>query len=318
MKTLHITLAAIAILSSAFTGTAQTINCDLFTVTGLEPDTFDVNSTLINIEMAGGVSDFANYPYIPAVTDCNGDTVATGGMFFFGQIGGTEQGYPVSLLAEDVCLPLTIEFVFGNDLFETDTCLLTFGGNNLCDLFTVTGIEPDTLNPLNTLIHIQMAGDPFEQIYYPLITSVTDCNGDEVATGEMVFFGQLGQTTMSYPVSAFGNDACFPIAIEFEFEFGETFPSNVSCLLTFDGIELNVPKQPVHEMSLYPNPTTSEIQLSSYESMNGKAYGIFDTTGGLVLSGRLSDTNARIDLRSLPEGVYVLMVDGRAKRMVKE
>jgi hypothetical protein len=318
MKTIHFTLVACGILSCAFTATAQTINCDSFTVIGLEPDTFDVNNTLIQIEMGGGDADFANYPYIPSITDCNGDTVATGGMFFFGQIGGTVSGYPVSAIGDDVCLPLTIEFIYGNDLFETDTCLLTFGGNSLCDLFAVTGIEPDTLNPFNTLINIEMAGDPFDQVNYPFINAVTDCNGDTVATGEMVFFGQLGQTTLGYPVSAIGSDVCFPITVQFDFAFGETFPSNVSCLLTFDGIELNVLKQPVHEMSVFPNPTKSEFQLLTYESMNGKAYGIFDTTGGLVLSGTLSDTNARVDLSALQEGMYIVMVDGRAKRVVKE
>jgi len=131
MKTLHITLAACAILSCVFTATAQTINCDSFTVVGLEPDTFDIDNTLIQIEMSGDGADFANYPYIPSVTDCNGDTVATGDMYFFGQIGGTVMGYPVSALSADVCLPLTIEFIYVNDLFETDTCLLMFGSTGL-------------------------------------------------------------------------------------------------------------------------------------------------------------------------------------------
>jgi len=165
MKTLHFTLAAFAFLSCAMTATAQTITCDLFTVTGLEPDTFDVNSTLINIEMAGGVSDFANYPYIPAVTDCNGDTVATGGMFFFGQIGGTEQGYPVSLLANDVCLPLTIEFVFGNDLFENDTCQFTYGTSGLSSTFNAF-IKLDIFpNPTQGIFQIEStfvySGEPY-------------------------------------------------------------------------------------------------------------------------------------------------------------
>jgi len=142
MKTLQITLAAFAFLSCAMTANAQTITCDLFTVTGLEPDTFDVNSTLINIEMAGGVSDFANYPYIPAVTDCNGDTVASGGMFFFGQIGGTVSGYPVSAISDDVCLPLTIQFVYSDNFLIADTCLFTYGSTNLSSTF-------DTFNQLH-------------------------------------------------------------------------------------------------------------------------------------------------------------------------
>jgi hypothetical protein len=155
MKRRHITLAAFAFLSCAMTATAQTITCDLFTVTGLEPDTFDVNNTLINIEMAGGVSDFANYPYIPSITDCNGDTVATGGMFFFGQIGGTEQGYPVSLLADDVCLPLTIEFVFGNDLFENDTCQFTYGTSGLSSTFNAFNKLDIFPNPTQGILQIE-------------------------------------------------------------------------------------------------------------------------------------------------------------------
>jgi hypothetical protein len=155
MKTLHITLASFAILACTFTADAQTINCDSFTVIGLEPDTFDLNNTLIQIEMSGGNADFANYPYIPAITDCNGDTVATGGMFFFGQIGGTEQGYPVSLLAEDVCLPLTIEFVFGNDLFENDTCQFTYGTSGLSSRYNAFNKLDVFPNPTQGILQIE-------------------------------------------------------------------------------------------------------------------------------------------------------------------
>jgi len=134
MKTLHHLLAAMMLIVASGSTHAQTINCDWFTVTGLAPDTLNVNSTLINIQMVGGFSDFINYPVISSVTDYTGDTVATGGLWFFGQMGGTTQGYPVSQLENDVCLPLTIEFVYGNESFENDTCLLTFDGTNLCEL----------------------------------------------------------------------------------------------------------------------------------------------------------------------------------------
>jgi hypothetical protein len=319
MKTLHITLAAFAMLFYAFTGTAQTITCDLFTVTGLESDTFDVNNTLIQIEMGGGDADFANYPYIPSITDCNGDTVATGGMFFFGQIGGTVSGYPVSAISDDVCLPLTIEFIYGNDLFETDTCLLTFDGTNLCELFTITGIEPDSLNPGFSNIQIQMDGDPFDQINYPQVMTVQDCFGDTISTGILTFFGQLGQTTQGYQVTELSDDICFPITVEFFYgDVDDFFPEGNTCLLTFNSPSLSVAHEQADSFSVFPNPTSGEIQLSLHESMTGKAYSIFDATGGLVISSRFTDTNARIDLSALSEGVYVLMVDGRAKRVVKE
>ena len=319
MKTLHFTLVACAIVSCSYTATAQTITCDWFTVTSIEPDTFDTNSTLIYIQMVGGISDFINYPVIASVTDCTGDTAATGGLWFFGQMGGTTQGYPVSIMQDDVCLPLNIEFVYGNENFETDTCMLTFDGTNLCELLTITGIEPDSLNPGFSNIQIQMDGNPFDQINYPQVMTVQDCFGDTISTGILTFFGQLGQTTQGYQVTALSDDICFPITVEFFYgDVDDVFPEGNTCLLTFNSPGLTIEHKQADSFSVFPNPTSGEIQLSYHESMTGKVYSIFDTTGNLVLSGRLSDTNARIDLSALPEGVYVLMVDGRAKRVVKE
>ena len=194
MKTLPFTLAAYAMLSFAFTGTSQSINCNLFTVTGLEPDTFDVNSTLINIEMAGGVSDFANYPYIPAVTDCNGDTVATGGMFFFGQIGGTETGYPVSAISDEVCLPLTIQFVYSDNFLIADTCLFTYGSTNLSSRF-------DTFNQLNVYPNPTSGNVQIESSWALSNTPyiVTD------QMGKIILQGSLNSTNTRIDMSGFSS-----------------------------------------------------------------------------------------------------------------
>jgi hypothetical protein len=318
MKTLHRLLAALMVLAASHALRAQTITCDWFTITGIEPDTLNLDNTLITIQMLGGFSDFITYPQIASVTDCTGDTVASGELWFFGQLGGTSQGYPVSLLEDDVCLPLTIEFVYGNDLFENDTCLLTFDGSVLCDLFTITGIESDSLNPSLSNIHIQMAGDPFDQINYPQILTVQDCNSDTISTGIQTFFGQLGQTTLGYPVSLLDSSICFPITVAFFYgSIDDVFPNGTTCLLTFDSPGLAVPHEKANQFSVFPNPTSNAIQLSHHESMAGKVYGIFDVTGGLVLSGRLLDTNPRIELSALPVGVYVLMVEGMATRVIK-
>jgi hypothetical protein len=117
------------VLTSHISG--QNITCELFSITGLEPDTFNVNNTMVNIAMAGEFSLFASYPYIASVTDCNGDTIASGDIYYFGQIGGTEQGYPVTSISENVCFPITIEFVYENDIFETDTCYYGYGSTGI-------------------------------------------------------------------------------------------------------------------------------------------------------------------------------------------
>lgn len=167
MKTIRITLAICALAFSAIAATAQ-ITCDSLSIISIEPDTFDVNNTLINIQMAGTEMDFINYPFIPAVWDCNGDTIASGNMFFFGQIGSTTQGYPVSTLAADVCLPLTVQFVYsiGDFVADNDTCLFTIESIDV----TSQSEQGDNLrafpNPTNGDIHISssssLVGQPYE------------------------------------------------------------------------------------------------------------------------------------------------------------
>ena len=75
-------------------------------------------------------------------------------MFFFGQIGQTTKGYPVSELSDDVCYPITVQFVFGNLDFETDTCLLTYGTSAL----SVQLLKEDefTLFPNPTVGEVQL------------------------------------------------------------------------------------------------------------------------------------------------------------------
>jgi hypothetical protein len=319
MKTLHIALIKTAMLIGSASLNAQTMTCDWFTVTGLEPDTFDINNTLIQIEMEGGIADFVNYPHIASVSDCTGDTVATGGLFFFGQIGGTEQGYPVNGISDDVCFPLTIEFIYSNDLFEADTCLLTFDGTNLCELFTITGIESDSLNPGFSNMNIQMAGDPFDQINYPQVMTVQDCFGDTISTGILTFFGQLGQTTQGYQVNALSDAICYPLTVEFFYgDVDDLFPEGNTCLLTFNSSGLPVARHQTDSFSVFPNPTTGEVQFSSDKSLTGKAYNLYNLMGGMVMSGRFLDSQASIDLSRLAPGSYLLRMDGKAIQILKE
>ncbi|MFM7902834.1 MAG: T9SS type A sorting domain-containing protein, partial [Bacteroidota bacterium] len=54
-----------------------------------------------------------------------GDTIASGNLYWFGQIGGTTIDYPVTLLPTAICTPnfLGYSAVF---VFDDDTCTLTF------------------------------------------------------------------------------------------------------------------------------------------------------------------------------------------------
>jgi hypothetical protein len=65
------------------------------------------------------------------------------------------------------------------------------------------------------------------------------------------------------------------------------------------------------QFSLYPNPSQSEIFLTSNNSLHDKIYNIFDLTGRVVSTGKIKHLNgsARIFINTLETGIYTLQVD---------
>jgi hypothetical protein len=149
-------LIATMILVTTFTYSSfgQTISCSNFCITNIALDTnlangFDIQ---ITIEMTGSNSDFANYPHISSLINAFGDTIASGSLFWFGQIGGTTQDYPVTLLPSAICTPnfLGYSAVF---VFNNDTCTLTFP--------CTTSLSDDDSKSRNHTIYPNPAQDEF-------------------------------------------------------------------------------------------------------------------------------------------------------------
>jgi hypothetical protein len=72
-----------------------TIDCASFCAAEILPGPDSATAMLVNLFFNGVNTDFINYPYVTAITSITGDTLATGSMNYFGQIGGTQQLYPV-------------------------------------------------------------------------------------------------------------------------------------------------------------------------------------------------------------------------------
>ena len=122
MKPMKQLLTVLIILLSMSMTNAQTINCSDFSILGFGPDQFNSGNSVVHIHFGGDTIDFIDYPFISVVTDCNGDTIATGNMNFFGQTGQTVQSYPVTGNITNACLPITVEFIYGNTNLQIDTC----------------------------------------------------------------------------------------------------------------------------------------------------------------------------------------------------
>ncbi len=57
-------------------------------------------------------------------------------------------------------------------------------------------------------------------------------------------------------------------------------------------------------MELYPNPTNGIIQLNNLPE--GCSYGVYNLSGQTMKSGNFTNTMERIDLSTLPTGIYLL------------
>lgn len=110
-------------ISSWIGASAQTIPCDLFCATSIQPDTFNTGYINVTIHFNGDSSSFINYPHIRLITDLDGDTLATGTLNFFGQIGGTSLDYPVETMLDSIPEDLQAIIHF---YFDQDSCILTY------------------------------------------------------------------------------------------------------------------------------------------------------------------------------------------------
>ena len=72
----------------------------------------------------------------------------------------------------------------------------------------------------------------------------------------------------------------------------------------------SIPVTKMDFLKIYPNPTRDIITLNVSTSLIGKEYTISDFSGRELKRYVISDTNEKIELNSLSNGVYVIQVLG--------
>lgn len=181
MKTKTILLTLFATISFSCTFMAQSVSCADFSVLGIAPNPFDSSAYDVSIQFSAPSTAHVNYPYVSAVLDCNGDTVATGGMSFFAQIGQSTNDYMVTLSGSLACEPLTVVFLYSTDSFDVDTCLLSFGMTaGLSDKSETTDAFSLFPNPLKSQVTIQTGISQLGTDYF-----VYDHTGKLMLTGKI-------------------------------------------------------------------------------------------------------------------------------------
>lgn len=74
-----------------------------------------------------------------------------------------------------------------------------------------------------------------------------------------------------------------------------------------EGLPLNVDEVTTTALSLYPNPATDIITVSSNAPLNDAAYKVFTIDGKQVMNGRL--LNKRLNVTTLSAGTYILRIE---------
>lgn len=85
---------------------------------------------------------------------------------------------------------------------------------------------------------------------------------------------------------------------------------------TFIEVTTNTEDFSNHALSIYPNPAQTTIYVNT-TGLGNSTYIFHDLTGRLVKSGQLMNQQQQIYIQELPNGIYILKMDGRMSKVVK-
>jgi hypothetical protein len=179
-----------------------------------------------------------------------------------------------------------------------------------CSDISIASVTANEFDSTTTLINIQLEGSAADFMNYPIVTSVTDCNGNVIATGSLFYFGQFGQSVQGYPVSLINGPICYPITAEFI--FGDMNLVNDTCQLTYAGPVSAIGEIDSNSAHAFYNSSLKEIQITS-NNINGIPYQLYNSTGQLMKSGTILSTVSRIGLEGNSNGIYILQM-GKEQR----
>lgn len=140
----------------------------------------NANMYQVSIQAGGDPAQIIGYPYIETVLDCNGDTVASGGLFWFGQIGQTTQDYPITLSGSLNCTPLTFIFHYLDAVGNPVYCPLVFGTTGLQGNAEGDGQIVTFPNPSTGTVFIQS-----DKVCAGAVYTVYDCSSRLISRGTL-------------------------------------------------------------------------------------------------------------------------------------
>jgi len=136
--------------------------------------------------------------------------------------------------------------------------------------------------------------------------NLPDSTTNSVGSNGFVTF-HVEQNPNLSPGTVITNDA------DIYFDFNDPITTNTTIHRIYEGFPNVLSLQDLvnnkESIVLYPNPTSSEITITS-DKFKNEPYTLYDQMGRAVGSGTLAGTNTTISLSTLSKGVYILKVEG--------
>jgi hypothetical protein len=174
--------------------------------------------------------------------------------------------------------------------------LTTFSSSHYCDSTSILHL---TVSSLPVRPHITARGDTLSTVVLAGVRYQWQMNGSDIAGATS---GSIVAPIQAYydVVALFGNGCISYSDTVWIYSLG------LSDLYTSGLIQL------------HPNPATESFTLSVKAEMIGSGYTFSDMTGRTIYSNMVEKENTIISLRGLSSGIYILQIEGRSYKVVKD
>lgn len=100
------------------------------------------------------------------------------------------------------------------------------------------------------------------------------------------------------------------------FGYYNTTSNHLPVSARFQFQALDAPEFETAAWAVYPNPVRNELNITFTGILGDRQAAVYDLTGRQVLAGELKGESINVSM--LPAGIYILKLDGRSQKFVKE
>jgi hypothetical protein len=176
-----------------------------------------------------------------------------------------------------------------------------------CNRFQIDSVWLVQAGINRLMVRLHFIGNQNDFINYPYFPLVVSQFGDTIATGEMEYFGQFGNSSQQYSTMTMLNE--LPPIIFLRFRYNNDSCNFKYIITRLAGLDHSrIPE-------IFPNPVKDRIFVRNNSGFEG--YAILDYLGKKVKTGRI-EPGGGIPATGLSPGLYFLKTGNLSFKFLKE